>query len=87
MFLRIIALGPKKVPPWGSIVLHMIIKGNVKNLQVSDSGPVWPSCFYLSRFMHAGCVVKLMTEYFETKIEQNFLFCDKTASSTTTPFK
>ena len=29
----------------GSIVLHRLIKGNVKNLQVSDSGPQWPSCF------------------------------------------
>ena len=48
MFLRIIALGPKMVPPWGSIVLHRLIKGNVKNLQVSDSGPLWPSCFFFS---------------------------------------
>ena len=29
----------------GSIVLHRLIKGNVKNLQVSDSGPLRPSCF------------------------------------------
>ena len=28
----------------GSIVLHRLIKGNVKDLQVSDSGPLWPSC-------------------------------------------
>ena len=28
----------------GSIVLLRLIKGNVKNLQVSDSGPLWPSC-------------------------------------------
>ena len=32
---------------WGSIVLHRLIKGNVKNLQVSDSGPLWPSCYVL----------------------------------------
>ena len=31
----------------GSIVLHRLIKGNVKNLQVSDSGPLWPSCSFL----------------------------------------
>ena len=30
----------------GSIVLHRLIKGNVKNLQVSDSGPLWPSCLF-----------------------------------------
>ena len=33
--------------PGGSIVLHRLIKGNVKNLQVSDSGPLWPSCFFM----------------------------------------
>ena len=45
MFVQIIALGPKMALIWGSIVLHRLIKGNVKNLQVSDSGPLWPSCF------------------------------------------
>ena len=44
MFTGIIAVEPKMVPPWGSIVLLRLIKGNVKNLQVSDSGPLWPSC-------------------------------------------
>ena len=32
----------------GSIVLHRLNKGNVNNLQVSDSGPRWPSCFFNS---------------------------------------
>ena len=45
MFVQIIALGLKMALIRGSIVLHRLIKGNVKNLQVSDSGPLWPSCF------------------------------------------
>ena len=28
----------------GLHVLHRLNKGNVKNLQVRDSGPLWPSC-------------------------------------------
>ena len=31
----------------GSNVFHRLINGNVKNQQVSDSGPLWPSCFCL----------------------------------------
>ena len=46
MFVKIIALGPKMALIRGPIVLHRLIKGNVKNLQVGDSGPLWPSCFY-----------------------------------------
>ena len=34
----------------GPIGLHWLIKGNVKNLQVSDSGPLWPSCIDLLQF-------------------------------------
>ena len=44
MFVQIIALGPKMALIRVSIVLHRLIKGNVKNLQMSDSGPLWPSC-------------------------------------------
>ena len=36
MFVQITALGPKLALIRGSIVLHRLIKGNVKNLQVSD---------------------------------------------------
>ena len=45
MLIQIIALGPKMALIRGSIVLHRLIKGNVKNLRVRDSGPLWPSCF------------------------------------------
>ena len=48
MFVQIIALGPKIALIRGSIVLHRLIKVNVKNLLVSDSGPLWPSCVKLS---------------------------------------
>ena len=44
MSVQITALGPKMVLIRGSIVLHRLIKGNVKNLPVSDSGPLWLSC-------------------------------------------
>ena len=47
LFVQIIYLGPKMALIRGSIVLHRLIKGNVKNLQVSNSGPLWPSCCYL----------------------------------------
>ena len=50
MFVQIIALGPKKALIRGSIVLHMLIKGNVENLQVSDSEPLWASCLLLVDF-------------------------------------
>ena len=49
MFFQIIALGPKNGPDPGSIILHRLIKGNVKNLQLSDSGPLWPSCFRIGQ--------------------------------------
>ena len=50
MFVQIIALDPKMALILGSIVLHRLIKGDVKNLQVSDSGPLWPSCFIHGMF-------------------------------------
>ena len=45
MFVQIIALAQKMALIRGSIVLHRLIKGNVNDLQVSDSGPLWPSCY------------------------------------------
>ena len=53
MFVQIIALGPKMALIWGSIVLHRLIKGNVENLQVSDSGPLWPSCLFFNFFSNS----------------------------------
>ena len=38
----------KNGPDPGVNFLHRLIKVNVKNLQVSDSGPLWPSCSYFS---------------------------------------
>ena len=46
MFVQIMALGLKMALIRGLIVLHRLIKGIVKNLQVSDSGPLWPSCIH-----------------------------------------
>ena len=40
MFVQIIALAPKMALIRESIVLHRLIKGNVKNLQVSHYGPL-----------------------------------------------
>ena len=40
----------------GSIILHRLIKGNVKNLQVSDSGPLCPSCSVLCLLCLCECL-------------------------------
>ena len=44
MSVQITALGPEVALIRWSIVLHRLIKGNVKNLQMSDSGPLWLCC-------------------------------------------
>ena len=62
MLVQIIALWPNLALIWGSIVLHRLIKGNVKNLQVSDSGPLWPSCFPVEGYgAHHNMLLKCLT--------------------------
>ena len=56
MFVKIIALGPKMALIQGSIILHRLIKGNVKNLKVSDSGPLCPSCSVLCLLCLCECL-------------------------------
>ena len=46
----------------GSHVLHRLIRGNVKNLQVSDSGPLWPSCSFSGSIIAklASCSINIL---------------------------
>ena len=47
MFVQILAVGPKMALIRGSIVLHRLIKGNVKNLQVANQGHYLAASFCL----------------------------------------
>ena len=52
--------------------IDLFIKGNVKNLQVSDSGPLWPSCFYIHLVLPSAYFYEEKITFFLTNSSGNF---------------